>query len=138
MNKVKWWFVLLSVPFVIRWFVLLSVPFVINIIVSVYILMSNRMPDFIGYLSGTIVAAIIVYVCFWEIIKAVSKGTMQLLKIMAWGFLAKLVFVSIAVFGGNFFGKFDRFYFVISFFVFIMLATIIEILYFYSLSLKKQ
>ena len=126
MNKVKWWFVLLSLPFVI------------NIIISVYIVMSNRMPDFVGYLSGTITAAAIVYFCFWEITKAVSQGTIKLLKIMALGFLAKLVFISIAVFGGSFFEQFNQFYFVISFFIFIISATIIEILYFYSLSLKKQ
>ena len=126
MNKVK------------RWFVFLSVPFVINIIISAYIAMSNPRPDFIGYLSGSIVGAIIIYFCFWEIVKASAQGTIKLLKIMGWSFLFKFILILVVILGGQYFDQFNQIFFAFSFLISVMSATIIEILYFNSLSLKKQ
>jgi len=120
-----------------RWFILLSLPVVINIIISAYFAMSNPKPDFIGYLSGSIVGAVMIYFWFWEIIKASSQGTIKLLKIMGWSFLFKIIFILIIVLGGKYFDQFNQFYFAFSFLISIMLATIIEVLYFNSLSLKK-
>ena len=125
MNKMK------------RWFILLSLPVVINIIISAYFAMSNPKPDFIGYLSGSIVGAVMIYFWFWEIIKASSRGTVKLLKVMGLGFLFKLILILIIVLGGSYFVQFNQFYFAFSFLISIMSATIIEILYFNSLSLKK-
>jgi len=120
-----------------RWFVLLSLPFVINIIISAYFAMSNPRPDFIGYLSGSIVGAVMIYFWFWEIVKASLQGTIKLLKIMGLGFLFKLVFILVIVLGGGYFAQLNQFYFAFAFLISIMSATIIEILYFNSLSLKK-
>jgi len=120
-----------------RWFILLSLPVVINIIISAYFAMSNPKPDFIGYLSGSIVGAVMIYFWFWEIIKASSRGTVKLLKVMGLGFLFKLILILIIVLGGSYFVQFNQFYFAFSFLISIMSATIIEILYFNSLSLKK-
>ena len=122
-----------------RWFILLSLPFAINVIVSIFIaIYSQRPPDFIGYFSGTIVGVVIIYFWFWEIVKAASEGTIKLLKIMGWGFLFKLILILLVVLCGRYFDQFNQIYFAYSFLISIMSATIIEILYFSSLSLKKQ
>jgi hypothetical protein len=120
------------------WLILLLLPFVLNLTVSAYIAASNPRPDFIGYLSGSIAGVLIIYFWFWEIVKAASKGTIELLKIMGWGFLFKLILILVIVFVGRYFDQFNQLYFVFSFFVSVMSATVIEILYFNSLNLKKQ
>ena len=121
-----------------RWFIFLLFPVAINIIVSAYIAVSKPLPDFVGYFSGSLIGAVLIYFWFWEIVKAASKGTIELLKIMGWGFLVKIILILLVIIGGRFFDQFNQFYFVFAFLVSVMSAMAIEIFYFYSLNLKKQ
>lgn len=105
----------------------------VNLAISAAVLFMKGMPEFKGYLVGTVVNTVFVTIWYIGARKGIKANSLMLLLITVGGFPVRLGILMLFAFGGLYLFQMDTIYFAIAFLVGTVSSLIIEIWFFNTL-----
>lgn len=114
-----------------------TIPAIINIIVLIYIFFNLSGMHFRGYFIGTVLGIILSVIWLIQVKKAFGSHAIRLLKITLVGFLIKFLVFVIFIAGFYYLIQFNRTYFAVSFFIALLMSSVIELWFYASLINQK-
>ncbi len=118
--------------------VLNSIPAFVNIAASVYVFYNFTIPQFSGYLTGTILGILLSAMWLMQVKKAFDSHAIRLLKITFKGFFVKFIVFIIFITGVYSLFNFNRTFFAAAFFIAIAMNAVIELWFYASLTKENK
>ncbi len=114
----------------------ITISVILNTIISFICYSYKGLPEFKGYLTGTMLSFILSFLWIIGAIKGMKSNILILLRITIIGFPIRLLILAIFTFGGLYILKMDLIYFTVSFLIGTVMSLIIEVWLFNTLRLS--